>query len=438
MKTAIPFHLIRNTHALSCLLALWCSTASIRAASSEPTRPNILFLLTDDQTWEALGCTGGEVKTPNMDGLAARGMLFTHGYNMGSWTGAVCVASRTMFNTGRTLWHCRDLELAELAYRASRKDGNSPLAKPNPGTAWSQWLRSAGYRTYFAGKWHTIVHDVHDLFDIVGTVRPGMADDTPDGYNRPDAAGIRTWLPWDQSKGGHWEGGRHWEEILADEGIGFLKIAAQRKEPFFMYLAFNSPHDPRQSPRDYVEMYPIDQVKVPRNFLPDYPYRLNIGLPDSQRDERLAPHPRTEFAIKVHRQEYYALVTFLDAQIGRILDALEKNGLAGNTIVFSPRTTACPWVTTVCWVSKTCMMTAYAHRSSLPAPASLPGGAPILASTSRTSSPRRLPWPAPPFRPTWNFPACYLCCTASRSTVAPESTAPISVSSVPWSKATGS
>lgn len=107
--------------------------APLRSATGEPP-PNILFLLTDDQTWEALGCTGGEVKTPNMDRLAARGMLFTHGYNMGSWVGAVCVASRTMFNTGRTLWHCRDLELAELAYRKA-----GPTApKPAPGTAWSQ------------------------------------------------------------------------------------------------------------------------------------------------------------------------------------------------------------------------------------------------------------------------------------------------------------
>jgi len=302
--------------------------------AATPAKPNILFILSDDQSWEALGATGGEVKTPNLDRLAARGMLFTSGYNMGSWTGAVCVASRTMFNTGRSLWHCRDLEQALLAYKATEKEGKLVGPKPDMGTIWSQWLKAAGYRTYFAGKWHTAIHEAKSSFDVVGTIRPGMARDTPDGYNRPDADGVRTWLPWDKSKGGHWEGGKHWAAILADEGVGLIDQAAHRDEPFFMYLAFNSPHDPRQSPKEYVDMYPIDSIKVPRNFLPDYPYRNEIGLPDSQRDERLAPHPRTEFAIKVHRQEYYALVTYLDYQIGRLLDALDKSGKANNTFIF--------------------------------------------------------------------------------------------------------
>lgn len=111
--------------------------ASPQGAAAETKRPNILFMLTDGQTWEALGATGGEVKTPHMDRLAGRGMLFTHGYNMSSWKGAVSVASRTMFNTGRTLWHCREMELAELAYRQAREAG-TPTARPDPGPAWSQ------------------------------------------------------------------------------------------------------------------------------------------------------------------------------------------------------------------------------------------------------------------------------------------------------------
>jgi len=317
------------------LVSLLGGCSGLHAAG--PAKPNILFILSDDQTWEALGVTGGEVKTPNLDRLAARGMLFTSGYNMGSWTGAVCVASRTMFNTGRSLWHCRDLEQALLAYKEKVKEGEKLGPRPDMGTIWSQWIKAAGYRTYFAGKWHTAIHEAKASFDVVGTIRPGMARDTPDGYNRPDADGVRTWLPWDKSKGGHWEGGKHWAEVLADEGVGLLGQVAQRNEPFFMYLAFNSPHDPRQSPKEYIDLYPIDSIKVPRNFLPDYPYRKEIGLPDSQRDERLAPHPRTEFAIKVHRQEYYALVTFLDAQVGRILDALDKSGKADNTFIFFSR-----------------------------------------------------------------------------------------------------
>ena len=66
------------------------------------------------------------------------------------------------------------------------------------------------------------------------------------------------------------------------------------------------------------------RIAVPKNFLPDYPYKEDIGAGTGLRDEKLAPWPRTEYAVKVHRQEYYALITHTDAQIGKILDALRE------------------------------------------------------------------------------------------------------------------
>jgi choline-sulfatase len=123
---------------------------------------------------------------------------------------------------------------------------------------------------------------------------------------------------------------------VADDAIGFLEAARGLVKPFFMYVAFNAPHDPRQSPKEYVDKYPLDEVAVPRNFLPTYPYQNEIGCGAGLRDEKLAPFPRHEHAVKVHRQEYQAIVSHLDAQIGRILDALEKSGKAGNTwIIFT-------------------------------------------------------------------------------------------------------
>ena len=102
-----------------------------------------------------------------------------------------------------------------------------------------------------------------------------------------------------------------------------------------MYIAFNAPHDPRQAPKEYVDKYPLDRIELPKNFLPEYPVqgqqsaaRRNCAM------RSLAPLPRTEHAVKVHRQEYYALITHMDAQIGRILDALEKSGQAANTWIF--------------------------------------------------------------------------------------------------------
>jgi choline-sulfatase len=80
-------------------------------------------------------------------------------------------------------------------------------------------------------------------------------------------------------------------------------------------------------------MYPLDAISVPKNFLDLYPYKDAIGCGPGLRDEKLAPFPRTEFAIKVHRQEYFAILTHMDHQIGEILKALEESGKADNTYV---------------------------------------------------------------------------------------------------------
>ena len=101
-----------------------------------------------------------------------------------------------------------------------------------------------------------------------------------------------------------------------------------------MYVAFNAPHDPRQSPREFVDMYPLENISLPANYLPEYPYKDSMGCSATLRDEKLAPFPRTEYAIKVHRQEYYAIISHMDRQIGRILDHLEKTGQAENTYIF--------------------------------------------------------------------------------------------------------
>lgn len=101
-----------------------------------------------------------------------------------------------------------------------------------------------------------------------------------------------------------------------------------------MYVAFNAPHDPRQSPKEYVDMYPLENISLPENFLPEYPHKDEIGCTAGLRDEKLAPFPRTEYSVKVHRQEYYAIISHMDAQIGRILDHLEETGQADNTYIF--------------------------------------------------------------------------------------------------------
>jgi len=257
---------------------------------------------------------------PNLDRLVKNGTTFTHTYNMGSWSGAVCVASRTMLVTGRSVWR------ANAVYNTTEKEREA-------GRLWPQMMSRAGYDTYFTGKWH-IRAKAELAFDVAKDIRAGMPKDTPSSYNRPLAGQPDPWSPFDKELGGFWEGGKHWSEVVGDNAIEFLGTAAKKKDPFFMYIAFNAPHDPRQSPKEYVDKYPLERIKVPENFIPEYPFKEEMGAGKGLRDEKLAPFPRTEEAVKVHRQEYYAIITHMDAQIGRILDELDKSGKADNTWIF--------------------------------------------------------------------------------------------------------
>lgn len=291
------------------------------AQSAETKQPNILFLFADDQSYETVGYRGmTQVETPHIDQLAKRSLSFTHAYNQGSWSGAVCVASRTMLNTGRFVWHANEVYNTAEQERAE-------------GRFWSEYMKKAGYRTYMTGKWH-VKANAQKAFDVTGHVRGGMPQQTPEGYDRPKSKDDTQWQPWDKKYGGFWEGGKHWSEVVGDEAVGFLQTAAKRDEPFFMYIAFNAPHDPRQSPKEFVDRYPAEEIEVPEDFLPVYPENKEIGCPPTLRDEHLAPFPRTKYAVQVNRQEYFAIITHMDEQIGRILDALEKTGKADNTFVF--------------------------------------------------------------------------------------------------------
>ena len=310
---------------------------TLLAPLSQAAEPNILFIFADDQSYDTLGPHDDPlVQTPHLDQLARHGMQFTHCYNMGSWTGAVCVASRTMLNTGSTLWRAlkKDGQLRMLR----RKNNQSDPSQLN--TMWGPRMRQLGYETYFTGKWH-VQADTEKLFTHVKRERPGMPPDTrkppfhEEGYHRPVKGQPDKWSPYDTKFSGFWEGGRHWSEVLADDAIGFLQDAGEKArqsqaKPLFMYLAFNAPHDPRQSPKEFVDKYPLDKIKLPAPFYARHPHDT-AGLTPTRRDESLAPYPRTEYAVKVNRQEYYAIITHLDEQIGRILAELKKQGLQKNT-----------------------------------------------------------------------------------------------------------
>ncbi len=288
-------------------------------------RPNVLFVFADDLCYEAIRAYGHtDIDTPNLDRLSAQSANFMNVYNMGAYHGAVCAASRAMLNSGRMVWNVW----------GGSKQGFQMKQEAAQGRMWSQLMKQAGYQTYMTGKWH-VETPAAGVFDEAVKVTVGMPKQTPQGYNRPmsEEDYENGWKPWEKKYGGFWKGGKHWSEVQADDGIAFFDRAAKSEQPFFIYLAFNAAHDPRQAPKEYVDRYPLDRIKLPENFSGKYQYADDIGCGKGLRDERLAPFPRTEYAVKVNRREYYAIITHLDAQIGRVFEALKQRGLDDNTYI---------------------------------------------------------------------------------------------------------
>ena len=332
---------------ISAILLVACNEKT-ETKAQERTPPNIVFLFADDQTFESIAALGfDEVHTPNLDRLVDNGTSFTHAYNMGGWNGAICVASRAMIISGSFIWNAKDK--TELWSK-----GDSTALKQT----WPKLLEKKGYDTYMTGKWH-VDAPADEIFSVAEHIRPGMPGDRRDelstaikkweeasgdmkdwndympvGYGRPTGPDDTEWLPTDTLQGGFWEGGTHWSEVVRNDALSFIETAKKKDDPFFMYLAFNATHDPRQAPQRFLDMYPLDSIKVPDNFLPEYPFKDDMGNNPGLRDEALAPFPRTEYAVKVHRQEYYALLTHMDEQIGKVLDALEASGKMENTYIF--------------------------------------------------------------------------------------------------------
>ncbi|MCL6265162.1 sulfatase-like hydrolase/transferase [Flagellimonas myxillae] len=330
----------------SLLIAALLLGACQEKSKEEKEAPNILFLFADDYTYEAIHALGNSViETPNLDRLVSEGTTFTHAYNMGGWNGAICVASRAMIISGSYIWN------AHGTTTKWREKDSTALRN-----TWGRLMASQGYNTYMTGKWH-VNAPADYVFDTARHIRPGMPDDLrsqanwkeirqaykegkdvkpimPPAYFRPVDENDTLWSPSDPKHKGFWEGGKHWSEVIKDDALDYLEDATQKEDPFFMYLAFNAPHDPRQSPQSFLDKYDIENIPVPENWLPVYPYRDAMNSNFHMRDEALAPFPRTPFAIKTHLKEYYAIITHLDEQVGKILDALEASGKLDNTYIF--------------------------------------------------------------------------------------------------------
>lgn len=299
----------RQRPALLAILALGGVFAS--SASAAGGKPNFLFILTDDQAPHTLGAYGNTVcHTPNIDRLAKEGMLFRDAHHMGSWSGAVCLPSRTMIMTGRTVWRIpgaggkrnmiRGVTAAEVAQKSM-----------------PALFNAAGYDTFRTCKRGNTFKAANELF----TVRH-------DGDKRRGTA----------------EGGSAWH---GDRAMDFLRQreATRDKDPFLMFLGFSHPHDPRDGTPELLRKYGAVNTQVPPttvnpkspplqvNYLPKHPF--HHGHP-GLRDEVNVPgvlKDRSEAAIRNELGREYACIENIDRQVGRVLDKLEAMGELDNTYV---------------------------------------------------------------------------------------------------------
>jgi arylsulfatase A-like enzyme len=286
------------------LLGSFISSNTGKESKEQKKKPNILFLFADDQRADALGCSGNTyIRTPNIDKLSENGVRFSNSYVMGGHHGAICAPSRAMLMSGKSLFHVYD-----------KLEGVHTMP---------MHFAENGYETFGTGKWHNGVKTFEASFQKGENVFIGGMSDH---YNVPcRSLGSDRKLSPPVTKG-------YSTDLFADAAIGYLDSYAKgtREKPFFCYVAFTAPHDPRSPGKDYIGMYPDSSIPLPGNFKALHPFEfddLNI------RDETLAPWPRTPEMIQASLADYYALISHLDSRVGDIIETLKKVSLFENTII---------------------------------------------------------------------------------------------------------
>ncbi|MED4602288.1 sulfatase-like hydrolase/transferase [Paenibacillus validus] len=293
----------------------------MRDRQSAIKRPNILFLIADDHRFDGIGAYGNPVvKTPTLDQLAATGVLYESIYTMGGQTAALCVPSRACLLTGANVF-----KATVTANEVSLGETENPaLWALNPALATlPETFRREGYRTFGIGKWHNGKESFARSFSggakiFIG----GMADHTGLALHDYDPTGLypaEAACPDDAFS----------SELFAEAAIDFIR-GYQEDDPFFLYVAFTAPHDPRTPPKAYSDLYPAGDIPLPENFWTEHPF--DNGESDV-RDERLASFPRAPSEIRQHLADYYGMITHLDTQIGRIFQALDERNQTERTIV---------------------------------------------------------------------------------------------------------
>ncbi len=287
--------------------------------AAEIARPNVLFIAIDDlNDW--VGCLGGhpQAKTPNIDALAARGTLFANAHCQAP----LCNPSRSSLMTG-----LRPSSTGIYGLRPGLRD----VELTHDRVTLSQTFTRAKYFTYSCGK---IYHDGSFApkyraaeFNTWGPA-PGPGRPPKPIADLPEPRHpLMDWGVWPPKPQ------QHGDYQIADAAIGALARAPADK-PFFIACGFRMPHVPCYAPQEYFDLYPMDTLKLPplkdddRSDLPKFADFLHWKLPE--------PRLSTLIQYKEFRplvRAYLASTSFMDAQIGRVIQALNATGRADNTIV---------------------------------------------------------------------------------------------------------
>lgn len=308
-RRATLFGLVARWGWLCLILGGWAATTGLGAAAAASARPNVILLVADDLRGDALRVTGNrDIRTPHLDRLARSGWQLTRASIQGGIIPAVCAPSRASLLSGRSMFRFPPEELHRLTQ-------DVPLL---PAV-----FRAAGYRDYAVGKWHNGGVWLQRAFSDGGPLFMG-------GMGHHASLPVQAYDP-----SGRFPASRahpltqHSSEAFADAAIEFLRRPSDGR-PFFLYVAFTAPHDPRESPPGYREHFQPGRLRVPANFLPQHPFD-NGEM--TVRDEQLLPWPRTRAAVREAWRDYDAMIEHLDDQVGRILAALRATGHEQDTIV---------------------------------------------------------------------------------------------------------
>ena len=297
------------------------------------TTPNILFLMTDQQRWDAMGCSGDWVQTPNLDRIASEGTRFTNCVT----TSPVCIPTRLSLATG-------------LYPHNTHVWNNMNHQMPAETPTWMQAVRDAGYRTSLFGKTHLHPHN-GDLREREGLMNAYGLDDVNEIGGPRASANVLSHMT------AMWEGKGVWAAYRADyrerfstkphlvrpstlefEDYTDVYVGQQAKqylqnyerdEPWCCWVSFGGPHEPWDTPEPYASMY--DPAEMP----PAIPRPFTEGRPRGHLD-RLMQRVNPAFEpgeIGRLRANYAGNVTLIDAQIGEILSAIEARGELENTII---------------------------------------------------------------------------------------------------------